>query len=331
MTTSRSSRGRFFAQPSRQHLGFAFFAVSGYFLGSSQGKSSVGRFLEETTESEDESPRSEKEYDLIVMVCIVIFLILLTVAFEAIKEFLEEGVHDDMKIVLDKLFGELTVLGFLAMFTFFITTSGHDFSILSERLLGEKDELLEYFEYVHFSIFFIMIFFVCQVLVLVKEAAQTEKEWIDLDRLCRLRPEDVTTAASVRGAIHGRGVARVSSFSALIPLLRNNDALVNEDELIFKALRSEFILERSSEAPFQPAPEEKRIENDFNFGRYLSLSLTHLLTHVVEVRILTVSIKCEQILVDVNVFSLIKTNLDPAVVDLCFRYNCFLCARSTSE
>jgi hypothetical protein len=117
----------------------------------------------------------------------------------------------------------------------------------------------------------------------------------------------------------------------LIPLLRNNDALLNEDELIFKALRSEFILERSSEAPFQPAPEEKRIENDFNFGRYLSLSLTHLLTHVVEVRILTVSIKCEQILVDVNVFSLIKTNLDPAVVDLCFRYNCFLCIRSTSE
>jgi hypothetical protein len=293
MMTSRSSRGRFFAQPSRRHLGFAFFAVSGYFLGSSQGKTSVGRFLEETTESEDES-RSEYQHDLIVMVCIVIFLILLTVAFEAVKEFLEEAVNDDMKIIVEKLFGELTVLGFLAMVTFLITTSGY-FSILSERLLGEEDELLEYFEYVHFSIFFIMIFFVCQVLVLVQEAAQTEKEWIDLDRLCRLHPEDVTTAASVRGAIRN-GLARVNSYSALIPLIRNTDAEVKEDELIFKALRSEFILERSSEAPFKPTPGEKRVENDFNFGRYLSLSLTHLLTHVVEVRILTVSIKCERLL-----------------------------------
>jgi hypothetical protein len=146
-----------------------------------------------------------------------------------------------------------------------------------------------------------MIFFVCQVLVLVKEAAQTEKEWIALDRLCRLHPEDVTTAASVRGAIR-TGPSRSNSFAALMPILRNIDLEVKEDELIFKALRSEFILERSSEAPFAPVPEDKRIDNDFNFGRYLSLSLTHALTHAVEVRIVTVSTKCDQLLVDVDVF-----------------------------
>jgi hypothetical protein len=295
METSRSSQGRIFAHPSRWYFTCALFAVGGVFLGSSQGKSSLSRFLEETIENEGES---KKELDLTVMVCIVILLILLTVVFEAIKEFLEEAVNDDMKIILEKLFGELTVLGFLAMVTFIITTTGY-FSILSKRLFGENEELLEYFESVHFSIFFIMIFFVCQVLVLVKEAAQTEKEWTALDRLCRLHPEDVTTAASVRGAIQ-TGPSRGNSFSALMPLLRNNDAEEKEDELIFKALRFEFILERSSEAPFEPVPEEKRIENDFNFGRYLSLSLTHLLTHVVEVRIVTVSIKCEHQLKDVG-------------------------------
>jgi hypothetical protein len=299
MVTSRSSQGRFFAYPSRWYLGCALFTVSGYFLGSSQGKSSLGRFLEETTENEDESI-PEKELDITVMVWIVVLLIFLTVAFEAIKEFLEEEVNDDMKVILEKLFGELTVLGFLAMVTFIITTTGY-FSILSKYLFGEKEELLEYFELIHFSIFFIMIFFVGQVIVLVNAAAKIEKEWTALDRLCRINPEDSTTAASVRGEIQ-TGPSSGNSSSALMLFLRNKDTEVKEDELIFKALRSEFILERSSEAPFKPVPEENRIENDFNFGRYLSLSLTHLLTRVVEVRIVTASIICEQLLVDIDVF-----------------------------
>lgn len=285
MVTSRSSQGRF-AYPSCRYLGCALFAFSGYFLGSSQGRSSFSRFLEETTENEDETV-SEKELDITVMVWIVILLIFLTVAFEAIKEFLEEEVNEDMKIILEKLFGELTVLGFLAMVTFIITTTGY-FSILSEYLFDDEEDLLEYFELIHFSIFFIMIFFVGQVIVLVREAAQIEKEWTALDRLCRIHPEDVTMAAKVRGQIQ-EGPSSGNSSSALMLFLRNNETEVKEDELIFKTLRSEFILERSSEAPFAPVPQENRIENDFNFGRYLSLSLTHLLTKAVEVRIVTVS------------------------------------------
>jgi hypothetical protein len=298
MVTSQSSQGRFFVYLSRWYLGCALFAFTGYFLGSPQAKSSLSRFLEETTENEDESI-PEKELDITVMVWIVVLLIFLTVAFEGMKEFLEEEVNDDMKIILEKLFGELTVLGFLAMITFIITTTGY-FAKLSEYLFGEKEELLEYFELIHFSIFFIMIFFVGQVIVLVNEATQIEKEWTALDKLCRINPEDSTTAASVRGEIQS-GPASGNSSSALMLFLRNKVTEVEEDELIFKALRSEFILERSSEAPFEPVPEANRIENDFNFGRYLSLSLTHLLTRVVEVRIVTVRIKCEKRLVDIDI------------------------------
>jgi hypothetical protein len=303
VTSERTPRRPFVALPYPWYFACALFVVGGYFLGSSQSELSPSRSLHESAENEEESEENESVLALTVTVCIALVLILCTVAFETIKEYLEEQVNAEMGIILEKLNGELTVLGFLAMIMFICTTTGY-FEILSEHLFGKEEELLEYMESVHFSIFFIMIFFVFQVVVLVKEAEKLEEEWSALDQLCRLDPNDVTTAASLRKA-HKKRLFRGNSFSTLL----NSVAEAKEDEVIFKALRSEFILERGIEAPFKPAPEEKRIEDDFDFGRYLSISLTHLLTHVVDVRIATVSIKGEQLVVDVDAFRLLTNNL----------------------
>ena len=113
--------------------------------------------------------------DLAVIVCVVLLLILLTIAFEVSKEHLEEKANRNMRPIVDKLFGEMTVLGFLSIFTFVITKAGY-FKEISEMIFGDDSDLLEIFEFVHFTIFFVMVFFVMQVLILVQEAMQTEEQ-----------------------------------------------------------------------------------------------------------------------------------------------------------
>ena len=135
------------------------FACVGYWLGASHDflrkewmfSFEMRRHLEDVsldtemhgTETEEEL--SEKELGTVVS--IALFLIILTIGFEVCKEHLEESVPEDMEIILEKLFGELTVLGFLSIVTFVITQTGLLGSI-SERLLGEERELVEFFEYV---------------------------------------------------------------------------------------------------------------------------------------------------------------------------------------
>ena len=51
--------------------------------------------------------------------------------------------------------------------------------------------------------------------------------------------------------------------------------------VLFDAVRTEFILERSMDEPYLPASKEYRVEDDFNFGRYLNICLGHTLAHSV--------------------------------------------------
>ena len=188
------------------------------------------------------------------VVAIVLLLLALTWVFEKTKHHLEhicarEGPH--MTAVLEKLFGEMTVLGFLSLATFVVTKMWF-FSSLNDAIFHEEGELLEIIEMVHFAIFFIMIFYVMQVLVFLRRAIATEHQWAEMDRLAMHR--------------------------------RHGDTIypANKDQLLFEALRQEFILERDVEPPFRPAPEEHRVSEDFPFGRYLSISLGQFLTHAVE-------------------------------------------------
>lgn len=61
-------------------------------------------------------------------------------------------------------------------------------------------------------------------------------------------------------------------------------AIRAREEVVFKFLRREFILDRSLDAPFSPKDPDKRVEDSFNFGRYLGLAQIHILSHAVEVQ-----------------------------------------------
>lgn len=104
----------------------------------------------ETTLPEDEGEEEEEESvwdmaDVSAIVIIVLALICLTILFEVAKEHLEESVSEDFEVILEKFFGELTVLGFLAMITFLVSETGV-VQRISEHVFGEEEELVEYIE-----------------------------------------------------------------------------------------------------------------------------------------------------------------------------------------
>ena len=216
---------------------------------------------------------------------IILLLILLTIAFEEAKHTIIHAADKNTKPVVQSLFGELTVLGFLSLFTFCVTQLGF-FEQLSVRIFGEeeREELLEIFEKVHYMLFGVMIFFVFSVLVLIIGARKTVDRWLLLmDVMCR-------SAGDVRGAadkLHAaqrlmwehRGAAVSSWGSFLLNSFHRPNFYV--DLGLYCGMRNEFLLDRSPYPPFEPAAKN-RLDNHFNFGQYLAHCLGNNLSRVVE-------------------------------------------------
>lgn len=138
-----------------------------------------------------------------------------------------------------------------------------------------------------------MIFFVVQVLILVSQAMDTERKWVEMDKAARdpsLMEEWDRRAESyyeTNKAKRRKSMQSARELTALLPFMRDNKAQGREDLILFKALRDEFMTERSPHHPFPPASMEKRVSPDFNFGRYLGINQGSLLAQVVEVSIVT--------------------------------------------
>mmetsp|Transcript_51159 Transcript_51159/g.76662 ORF Transcript_51159/g.76662 Transcript_51159/m.76662 type:complete len:330 (+) Transcript_51159:230-1219(+) len=205
--------------------------------------------MEKLEELVKEEVEKEEENDLAVtstaIIIIILILIALTLAFEAIKEYITEYVDSSMKPIVEKLFGEMTVLGFLSIFTYVVVKFGlfrKEEEIMyakgyEREEAGEGEELEELFENVHFALFFIMVFFVFQVLTLVKEGMENEKEWHDMDLTCRNEAhiEKVNNTIREKQKQHKvrTKVFRKHSFTSLLPNLRDTEIELAEDQLLF--------------------------------------------------------------------------------------------------
>lgn len=223
---------------------------------------------------------------------IVLLLIVLTIAFESIKEHIEESADRNMRPIIASLFGEMTVLGFLSIFTFCVTKLGF-FETISTKVFGEEEEeeLLETFEFVHYMLFFVMVFFVISVLTLVAGAENTEVMWSKMDKACRDRDylrvlDDIESNDESRNEGES-GWLRYFIQSLLLPsCFRSKSKDFRKRLSLFRGLRFEFVLERSLVAPYTPNATN-HVEEDFNYGQYLSICLGHELAHVVHVNLLT--------------------------------------------
>jgi hypothetical protein len=217
---------------------------------------------------------------------LILLLISLTIAFEKAKEHIEETADRTMKPIIGSLFGEMTVLGFLSIFTFCVTRLGF-FTQLSIQLFGEKEQevLLETFEFVHYMLFFIMVFFVVSVLTLVAGAKEMGRTWKVANIACR-DDDYMEQLKSIAGEEQDESGWISYLFQTLFPCFRSKTRRFHSELSLFYGIRQEFLIERSMETG-APHHEGERVSKDFHFGRYLSVCLGHTLGHVVEVNVLT--------------------------------------------
>jgi len=221
------------------------------------------------------------------IICIIFILIFLTIGFEIGKEYIDETVDRHFMPMIDSMFREVTILGFLSIITFIVTK----FSVvtqLSILIFGEPDDLLEIFEFVHYTLFFIVIFFISQVLLSAHEAMGTETMWLDMDRAAR-SGEYMRLIIDRQRKVDfnyrdGKKVAQLSKSKFTLYNRKTTCAL--EDQLLFYCLREEFIKDRCAQT-FHPTPKEKRVPEEFNFGRYCSVCMGNILSRIVDVKILT--------------------------------------------
>jgi hypothetical protein len=88
-----------------------------------------------------------------------------------LKDAIEEVATKNVKPILEALFSEMTVLGFLGVVSFFITKTGA-MQQVGDFVYGEgtaeAEETGELFENVHMMLFLVMVLFIFQVVALVK-------------------------------------------------------------------------------------------------------------------------------------------------------------------
>ena len=89
---------------------------------------------------------------------IVAFLIAMTLGFEFAKDMAEEAVPREMRPVLGQIFSEFTVLGFMAMVTYFMIQA-NVLAAASSLVYHDPEHLVHLFEKVHFDLFFVMMAF----------------------------------------------------------------------------------------------------------------------------------------------------------------------------
>ncbi|KAI2510391.1 hypothetical protein MHU86_3964 [Fragilaria crotonensis] len=131
-----------------------------------------------------------------------------------------------------------------------------------------------------------MVFFFIQVIVLIRQAILTERQWLQLDKDYR-RPESERTQPEP--------MANRPYLNRLWMRLRRSMATISYCPSFVRrkqnwkwgvpamALRDEFIQDRSMDSPFEPVPDAQRLKYDFVFGRYLGLCLIRFLARVVDV------------------------------------------------
>ena len=128
-----------------------------------------------------------------------------------------------------------------------------------------------------------MVAFVMQVLGMISEAEEQHEIWAEIDE--EIRHHHTPNQGATQEEIDEMAVLQHKPWYSMIcsRLFIGNEAVKAREELLFKALRREFVVDREVEPPFETSHAHKRVEHTFNYGRYLGLAQIHILSHVVEV------------------------------------------------
>ena len=242
--------------------------------------------------------------DQLVAFVVVVGLVLVTIGFEYAKDYVEE-VLPKYQVVLDRVWGELTVLGFLALVTFLMVQSGV-LPIVSALVYGDEEHLVHLFERIHFALFAVMIFFLVDALWLLVAANKMRKQWDEYEQLIRALVQAVesghqsekdaalgdddtlkTTGFTLCETMyqHAVDMAPKGLWSQLFGLVTLNPTVwilpQAKERCIFQRIRQRFMWYAGRADPSNPIPA------DFQFSDYLLTCIREFLAHSVHVGIST--------------------------------------------
>jgi hypothetical protein len=146
-------------------------------------------------------------------ICIIILiLIFLSVMFEQMKDIVEEWAGADSQEIVAQTFAELTVLGFLGLLTFLAVQSDM-LSGISDSLFDNEDAVEEILETLHFNLFFVMCFFIGEVVCLIIAGKHNTVRWKLMERaklyeqkaheLMIIGSDEVSVAQKIKWKMHG--------------------------------------------------------------------------------------------------------------------------------
>jgi hypothetical protein len=150
------------------------------------------------------------------------------------------------------------VLGFLSLLTFlFVQVGAQTGNPISVRIFGESEgELLpEQIEWIHMTIFAILVIFIIQVILLIRLGEREKCRWIKAEETAKFHRD-------------GRRY-----LWKILPFL--NPASRMEDDFNYFSIRREFINPRD--------PTHSSLPPDFDLSKYLSICMGHVLAEIVEI------------------------------------------------
>jgi Ca2+-binding EF-hand superfamily protein len=215
----------------------------------------------------------------------LVALVLGTIMFDFVKESIIEYVEESqLAPVVDAMFGELTVLGFIGLVSF-VLEKLHAFQWISEQVYSqeiadasgaEKEELTkavpEIFENLHMTLFLVMVIFIFEVLLTIYFAKMIQDSWMETETVCH-EPEQLK---AVLNAWHARDHTITEDAAEHM----KSAGLVSDNldfMMDYLALRVEFIDPRES--------ERQHLGNDFDFADYMGHVMGIVLSGIVNVSV----------------------------------------------
>jgi len=217
-------------------------------------------------DSEDSAAEEEFEVDpslaSLCLLGVVSALLALTIIFEKAQDVVIEKAGNELKPILNSLFSELTVLGFISLVTFCISKFVFIGPVVGSIL-----------EQVHFLLFGIMILYICLVMYLLTLGSYAVSNWEHKNAVSQEYDIGKELYKKVEEEI-----AAHKKCTRWLPLHWKSRSL---QQLRFYSLRKEFLLNRQIQQPYEP---QKPLPADFDYGRYLASCYGKAFASIVQIK-----------------------------------------------
>eukprot|EP00282_Hemiselmis_andersenii_P028597 CAMPEP_0169449542 /NCGR_PEP_ID=MMETSP1042-20121227/12667_1 /TAXON_ID=464988 /ORGANISM="Hemiselmis andersenii, Strain CCMP1180" /LENGTH=771 /DNA_ID=CAMNT_0009561289 /DNA_START=94 /DNA_END=2405 /DNA_ORIENTATION=+ len=262
-------------------------------------------------------------------------IILLSIVFDVCKETVESRVPEEFEPIVEAFLSELATLGFIGALAFLLTYNfaeachpdAQDCTIMqriSDYYLGERMELQEIFEGLHFLLFFVSVLFILAVLVELRFSLRRGELWDEWEyhlKSLRIHNNSLSKGAtSLIGSLHdlpeeeeeagerdrllletpsspwkrraeeGVHVVRHELKKMMLqPKVRfwnRPGTMLAEYFKSHEQERAEYYRFRHRFIDDEEEVAETTMESDFDFGQYLKRSLAETFAEIIEIKVI---------------------------------------------